>query len=288
VDGGIQCRSPGGGGSGIVVVSVSGLASRDMFIFNYDAPIVTSIVPPNGLTEGGTRLTVFGSNFGPYNGVEVHSGSKMKVQKLAVSIGDAPCTVVERTGKDDPKTADSQLICVTPKGVGSCANVAVSSGTKTSEGAFLYSFRGDETVTFAENLNKLNLINYVGLRGGKDLNLGDIGGKQSPKPASLIVLCKALNRKRCAVNMIADYLTCSDTQLSVASPENTEAGLEIDTYLRTEFKLDSKADQAFLLFRADTGGPPSTDVIDTMQWADGESQSDFTKRVLAWVKEKSS
>ena len=62
-------------------------------------PIITSIVPSHGGTEGGTRLTVYGYNFAQ-NGI---------FSQYSVFIDNQPCYVINYY------STDGQIVCLTPK-----------------------------------------------------------------------------------------------------------------------------------------------------------------------------
>ena len=62
-------------------------------------PYITSVVPAQGGTEGGTRITIFGFNFAQ-NGI---------FSTYNVFIGDQPCAVINYY------SSDGQIVCLTPK-----------------------------------------------------------------------------------------------------------------------------------------------------------------------------
>ena len=96
----ITCETPpGAGGRKSVSITKTGkdtqIESPPNTLFSYDGPVVDRVRPRSGQTSGGTRITVYGSNFGPA-GVP-----------LQVTIGNFTCEDVSRI-------SDGEATCKTP------------------------------------------------------------------------------------------------------------------------------------------------------------------------------
>ena len=145
----IQCVVPAGGGSEAhAVVTVAGQSSTNAVFFAYDTPVVDRVEPETSAIAGGTTITVYGSNFGPYDGVTRRDGS---VENLSILIGTdtgtIPCKKIERVGADDPQLADSQVICVTDANERSaCRSVVASLAEQESTPKDILSFRDEPLI----------------------------------------------------------------------------------------------------------------------------------------------
>eukprot|EP00457_Paulinella_chromatophora_P000003 gb/GEZN01000003.1/.p1 GENE.gb/GEZN01000003.1/~~gb/GEZN01000003.1/.p1 ORF type:complete len:6228 (-),score=473.22 gb/GEZN01000003.1/:302-18958(-) len=90
-------------------------ASLSTLILKYDAPQISTILPINVSTGGGTNITLTGSNFGPSS----------LMASIAVTVGDFGACVVK-------EASQSQIICTTPPGQGNpLVTMAVNSAVST-------------------------------------------------------------------------------------------------------------------------------------------------------------
>lgn len=104
----LECVTPSGTGVGDVRVFVLDESSPENFgtVFEFDAPLVTGIVPSHGPCAGGFTVTVEGKNFGA-------ADSHPKI-----SLGGVHCT-------ESQWISDTKVTCVVPKGSGESKQVLV-------------------------------------------------------------------------------------------------------------------------------------------------------------------
>lgn len=112
----IICLLPSGDSNNVPVLVASNSAQSAPFYFNYDAPIVTSITPSSGFTEGGSSVTITGTSFGLTS---------------YVTIGGSSCT--------NPTVSFTQIVCNSPAGGGS-GLVVVTSGSQSSTQLISFSY----------------------------------------------------------------------------------------------------------------------------------------------------
>jgi hypothetical protein len=107
----ITCVTPAGTANTRVAlqVAVSGQLSNG-FAFDFDPPQVSSIIPPNAPTAGGTVITIVGDNFGPDASVTIRSKP-------------ASCSTREKT----------MLVCTTPEDDPGAAELVVFAGSTSSQ-----------------------------------------------------------------------------------------------------------------------------------------------------------
>eukprot|EP00239_Pterosperma_sp_CCMP1384_P007020 CAMPEP_0197856668 /NCGR_PEP_ID=MMETSP1438-20131217/29007_1 /TAXON_ID=1461541 /ORGANISM="Pterosperma sp., Strain CCMP1384" /LENGTH=513 /DNA_ID=CAMNT_0043472199 /DNA_START=209 /DNA_END=1747 /DNA_ORIENTATION=- len=87
------------------------LLSKENTLFSYDEPEVDMVSPDHGQTNGGTYVTVSGSNFGlPESSSEIE-----------VTVGGVACLQLEHI-------SDKQAVCVTPPGIAGAKSVTVTTG----------------------------------------------------------------------------------------------------------------------------------------------------------------
>ena len=104
----LECVTPSGTGVGDVRVFVLDESSPENFgtVFEFDAPMVSGVVPSHGPCSGGFTITVEGKNFGA-------DKSHPKI-----SLGGVECT-------DPAWVSDSEVTCVAPMGSGEDKTVIV-------------------------------------------------------------------------------------------------------------------------------------------------------------------
>lgn len=97
----LQCVSPPGIGIGDVRVFVLDESSPENFgtIFEFDAPVVSKLVPDHGPSTGGYTMTIEGLNFGTID------------SKPQIKVGGKQC-------RSSAWKSNEQVTCVLPKGVG--------------------------------------------------------------------------------------------------------------------------------------------------------------------------
>jgi hypothetical protein len=102
-----ECRVPDGlGAATTVAATVSDVVGTALFGFTYDSPVITRSNRMNGPSTGGSSLTLFGMNFGVYDGT------------ASIRIGGRICTTVAWfTG--------TKMLCRLPPGTGLAQNVDV-------------------------------------------------------------------------------------------------------------------------------------------------------------------
>jgi len=196
----IECIAPPGGGSqNHVVVTVAGQSSVDPVFHAYYAPTVTRVEPETSAISGGTHVTVFGSNFGPYDGVKRQDGSVEELNILiGTDTGTVPCKEIIRLGEDDPHIADSQVVCITDANERSaCRSVVASLSEQTSTPKDILSFR-DEPLVVQEA--DVTLFADFRVSGFKD--------------RVLLVLCPTGEEGCYASELLASF-QCTDPQLQI-------------------------------------------------------------------------
>ncbi len=107
----ITCVTPAGTANTRVAlqVAVSGQLSNS-FAFDFDPPLVSSIIPPNAPTAGGTVITIVGDNFGPDASVTIKNKP-------------ASCSTREKT----------MLVCTTPEDDPGAGELVVFAGSTSSQ-----------------------------------------------------------------------------------------------------------------------------------------------------------
>jgi len=116
--------SQGGGANQDVGVTADGNSNVLERSWTFDAPVLQSILQPNGPTSGGAALSILGRNFG-----WKYSDSQGKLYKSS----ETPAAVVSTSSKDikcETTTwiSDSSVACITPSGVGEVRSVSVDTG----------------------------------------------------------------------------------------------------------------------------------------------------------------
>lgn len=117
----ISCNLPSGQGKDLALsVDIFGRMAHSLF--SYDPPMISSIYPLHSSTEGGTRISIYGSNFGS-NGI--------------VFIGNQECST-----NSSIMTWDHGIVeCLLPPGEGKSVFVVVSvSEQNSSQGEANYSY----------------------------------------------------------------------------------------------------------------------------------------------------
>jgi len=117
----IVCTLPEGSGAGVDVQVTAGGLPSNTAPFDYDPPSIASLDPTHAPTNGGTLITLVGSNFGP-------SGAP-----LSVALGSAGCPVVSST----PHTS---LVCEVPAGQGASHDVVVTVDGQVSSPPFVFGY----------------------------------------------------------------------------------------------------------------------------------------------------
>ena len=104
----LQCLTPAGIGIGDVRVFILDESSPENFgtIFEFDAPLITRLVPDHGPGTGGITLTVHGTNFGTLD------------SKPQIKVGGSNC-------QSTAWKSNTEVLCVTPKGQGLSKDVLV-------------------------------------------------------------------------------------------------------------------------------------------------------------------
>ena len=102
--------APGQGMSLPLTVTVSGQSSPPLSGFSYSAPVVGTMTPNSGGTEGGSTHVIYGSNFGT---------------NATVTLGGAACTVLS--------CAHTQLTCLAAQGQGTNIPVLVTVSGQSDE-----------------------------------------------------------------------------------------------------------------------------------------------------------
>jgi hypothetical protein len=107
----IQCASPEGYGQNKpVVVYAVDQSSQSAVYFSYSSPVISSVSPSAGPTNGGIAITISGSNFG---GVTALANNV-----ISVSFSGISCVVVSAT--------HTQLVCTLPAGTGTGVSIRVT------------------------------------------------------------------------------------------------------------------------------------------------------------------
>ncbi len=122
----IECPIPEGTGTNleISVIDAFGTPSDNTTTFSYDPPLLSGISPVMASTAGGSRLTLFGTNFGPAAADD----------KRSVSFGTAgTCVIVPGAG------GHGSVECTLPEGQGGPHDVAITVDGQTS-GARSFSY----------------------------------------------------------------------------------------------------------------------------------------------------
>ncbi|XRB04701.1 sialyltransferase [Pycnococcus provasolii] len=113
----VLCTTPAGAGArlnvGVRKRTSRGyfVTSRENTLYSYDDPSVESVSPDHGPTEGGSTISVVGTNFGPLD-------ANVPVE---ASVGGVPCT-------STTVVSDSVVVCVTPQGTPGAKSVVVAVG----------------------------------------------------------------------------------------------------------------------------------------------------------------
>ncbi|MDQ3265660.1 MAG: IPT/TIG domain-containing protein [Myxococcota bacterium] len=116
----VACRSPAGAGlDHPLTVVVDGRSASLPAAFDYLPPQLADLTPASGPTNGGTLLTIVGSNFGP-------TGS------ARVSLGEADCPLQTHE--------HGRLICTLPAGTGPGHAVQVSVAGQTHSPSLAFSY----------------------------------------------------------------------------------------------------------------------------------------------------
>ena len=100
-----------------VIVSVSGLVTSNSAFFSYNVPTIASVSTQTGPTEGGTAITLIGTNFGV---------------SATVNLGNYSCPISSQSF--------SQIICVTSTGSGTLLAIVVSVGSRNVTAGQTFSF----------------------------------------------------------------------------------------------------------------------------------------------------
>jgi cysteine-rich repeat protein len=117
----IQCTLPEGLGADLEVeVTADGQTGGDQY-FDYNPPLISSITPDHGPTEGNVPITIQGSNFGP---------ASADAQRSVV-VGTSACPLVASS------SGHSSIICTLPPGQGVSRIVEVVAGDQPSNTAAL-------------------------------------------------------------------------------------------------------------------------------------------------------
>jgi hypothetical protein len=112
----VICTLPAGLGSNQpLTVTVEGVTSNS-YPFSYPPPEISSIFKPNGTTQGGETITIYGSSFGP-----CCTGT--------VTVGGLACTGATNPASNWNSTA---IVCVVPAGTGLGNQVQVTIGGQTN------------------------------------------------------------------------------------------------------------------------------------------------------------
>jgi hypothetical protein len=126
----LKCVSPAGIGIGDVRVFILDESSPENFgtIFEFDAPLITRIVPDHGPGTGGYTITVHGTNFGTVD------------SKPQIKVGSHRCQSTEWKG-------NTEVLCTVPEGHGTNQAVLVDilgQPSKSGDGHSRFSYDGPE------------------------------------------------------------------------------------------------------------------------------------------------
>lgn len=113
------CRTPHGVGKDRNIRVQVASQSAEALLFSYFAPIVSSLNPTVGPTQGGFEITIVGSNFGKETRVlnAVKDGTLNGLTGYDLSIGGKECRAVS--------WSDTEIVCIVPMGVGKQLSVSV-------------------------------------------------------------------------------------------------------------------------------------------------------------------
>jgi IPT/TIG domain/Tyrosine-protein kinase ephrin type A/B receptor-like len=117
----IECEiPPGQNPSQVVRVNVSSQISAQSIVLNYDRPVISSVSPTNGPTNGGTVVLIRGNNFG---------------LTQYVQIGGLNCSSLAAN--------HTTALCTTPPNINTAHHIAVIAGTQTLVNPALFSYSYD-------------------------------------------------------------------------------------------------------------------------------------------------
>ena len=122
----LECLlGPGEGQFLPIVLTVEGVAALNVPLFTFDQPVITSITPPSGDTQGGTLITLSGYNFG--------------LSSATVQLGGAACVVQSYN--------NTNITCLTPAGIGRLLSVYVTTSLMSNAQPYLWSYNAPRVFT---------------------------------------------------------------------------------------------------------------------------------------------
>eukprot|EP00026_Physarum_polycephalum_P000048 Phypoly_transcript_00048.p1 GENE.Phypoly_transcript_00048~~Phypoly_transcript_00048.p1 ORF type:complete len:2722 (+),score=260.03 Phypoly_transcript_00048:277-8166(+) len=155
----VDCILPKGiGANNTLCIVVGSQAANECLFFDYPAPNITSFHPTKGSPNGGTVITIIGTNFVP-EGINANDSN--------VYIGNNSCTSINWVNY-------TTVICEVPAGYGTNVSIIVKVGNQFSAPVFDFSYLGPIISSIVNNT--------LSTRGGEVTIYGDNFGNGTIAP----------------------------------------------------------------------------------------------------------